>query len=413
MTALTRVHRAALGAGAGMIAGLALAVPAAPSVAGDLDFSGSLQLETRFFPSDPAYAGQTDAAVSPSVAIEPELIYDTDSRDDRFTLVPFARLDAHDDRRTHVDLREANWLHFGDGYDLVVGIDKVFWGVAESRHLVDIVNQSDLVEDIDLEDKLGQPMVQLQVDTDLGVFRGFVMPYFRERTFPADNGRLRGPLPIADDAVYQSDAEEFHPDLALRWSDTIGDFDVGVSHFHGTGREPRLVATSRAGAIELVPTYDLIDQTGVDVQYTTDAWLWKFEGIGRGGQGAYFVAAVAGFEYTLYQVAESDADLGLLLEYLYDGRDEDGDAPSTIFQNDVFVGTRLTLNDELDTTFLAGAIVDVEDRSTSLSLEASRRLGSDMKIELEARMFPRVEPDNGLYGIRRDNQVTLRLSRFF
>ncbi len=256
-------------------------------------------------------------------------------------------------------------------------------------------------------------MVQLQVGTDWGVFRAFFMPMFRERTFPDDDARFRGALPIADDAVYQSDAEEHHPDLALRWSGTFGGFDVGVSHFRGTSREPRLVATDTGSRTELVPTYDLIDQTGVDVQYTTGAWLWKFEGIGRAGQGDYFLASVAGFEHTLYQVAETDADLGLLLEYLYDGRAENGDAPFTPFQNDVFVGARLTLNDEDDTTFLAGAITDVEDRSVTLSLEASRRVGNDLKVELEARLFPDIEPENTLYGVRRDNVITLRLSRFF
>lgn len=392
---------------------LAVLAPSAPAVAAEWDLSGSVQLETRLFPTGPAYAGQDAAAVSPSVAVEPELIVDTGDRRDRFSLKPFLRLDADDGNRSHGDLREANWLHFGDGYDLVVGIDKVFWGVAESRHLVDIVNQSDLVEDIDQEDKLGQPMVQLQAGTAWGVFRGFLMPVFRERTFPADDARFRGPLPIADDAEYQAGAGEYHPDLALRWTDTFGGFDVGVSYFRGTSREPRPVPAVRGGRAELVPTYDLIDQAGIDLQYTAGAWLWKFEGIARGGQGDAFAASVAGFEYTLYQVAETDADLGLLLEYLYDGREEDGDAPVTPFQNDLFVGARVTLNDEDDTTFLAGAITDVEDRSVTLSLEASRRIGNDMKVELEARLFPDVAAGNALYGIRRDNVVTLRLSRYF
>lgn len=386
---------------------------ASPASAADFDLAGSVLLETRLFLSDPAYVGQDDAAVSPSVALAPELTVELEGGRDRFSLIPFLRIDAHDDRRTHADLREANWLHLGDGYDLVVGLDKVFWGVTESRHLVDIVNQTDLVEDIDQEDKLGQPMVQVQLDRDWGVLQGFVMPVFRERTFPGDKGRFRGPLPIADDAVYQADAEQYHPDLALRWSHTFGGLDIGISQFHGTSREPRLLAEPRGGGTELVPHYDLIDQTGLDAQYTSGTWLWKLEAIARFGQGNGFAATVAGFEYTLYQLAGSDADLGLLLEHLYDGREEDGDAPLTVFQNDVFVGTRLTLNDEPDTTLLAGAIVDAEDGSLTLSLEASRRIGSDLKVELEARLFPEVAREDPLYGIRRDDAVTLRVSRYF
>lgn len=42
--------------------------------------------------------------------------------DDRLTFVPFLRLDAHDENRTHWDIREANWLHLADTWDMTVGV---------------------------------------------------------------------------------------------------------------------------------------------------------------------------------------------------------------------------------------------------------------------------------------------------
>ena len=51
----------------------------------------------------------------------------------------------------------------------MIGINKVFWGgFAETRHLVNIVNRSDIVEDMDEEDKLGQPMVAVGFEKDWG-----------------------------------------------------------------------------------------------------------------------------------------------------------------------------------------------------------------------------------------------------
>jgi hypothetical protein len=382
--------------------------------AGELDLSAEVGVELRVFANKPAFSEQSGNTLSPSVFLEPEAVYEWNDGDDRFTFKPFLRLDKDDENRSHFDIREANWLHLGDGYDLVVGLDKVFWGVAESRHLVDIVNQNDQVEDLDGEDKLGQPMVQLAFSQDWGTVTGFVLPGFRERTFVGRDARLRGGLPIAgDDETYDSNQEEHAVDLAIRYSHVIGDVDLGISHFHGTSREPRLSVVSGARGLELRPHYDQIDQTGLDVQYTADAWLWKFETIGRGGHGSYFGAAVAGVEYTLYQIRESDADLGLLAEYLYDGRDDNGDAPLTAFENDIFVGARLTLNDEDDTTLLAGAIVDVGDRSTLVTLEASRRIGSDWKVEIEARAFIDITPNDVLSGVRKDDYVTFRVTRFF
>lgn len=397
-----------------LLTGAPLALAGGASLAGEWDFSASLTGELRAFPNDPAFPGQDNATLSPSVSFEPEVVYEWNGGDDRLTFVPFLRWDADDDNRTHGDLREANWLHQADDWDLVVGVDKVFWGVTESRHLVDIINQDDAVEDIDSEDKLGQPMVNLNLLRDWGTASVFVLPGFRERTFPDGDARLRGPLPIDDDnPTYDSSAEDRHADLAVRWAHTIEDWDIGLAHFHGTSREPRLIPRIDAsGRTVLVPQYDQIDQTSLDLQLTTDAWLWKLEAITRSGHGDRFLAAVGGFEYTLFGVLETSADLGLLAEYLYDGR-EDGTAPGTSADDDIFLGARLALNDEQDSAVLAGAIVDRTSQATLFFVEAERRLGDSWKIELESRFFLNVPGGDPLAGIRDDNVVTLRLTKFF
>ncbi|HEX9735991.1 MAG TPA: hypothetical protein VGG06_28855 [Thermoanaerobaculia bacterium] len=70
-----------------------------------------------------------------------------------------------------------------------------------------------------------------------------------------------------------------------------------------------------------MPFYRVTSQVGVDVQHTRGAWLWKLEALAREGRGASFGAAVACFERTFYQIGGSSADLGVLAEVLWDGRD--------------------------------------------------------------------------------------------
>jgi hypothetical protein len=272
---------------------------------------------------------------------------------------------------------------------------------------------TDLVEDVDGEDKLGQPMINLNADRNWGALGLFVLPGFRERTFPDDEARLRGPLPIdSDNATYESGAGAGHVDFAVRWSHVITDWDIGLSYFRGTSREPRFVpGVGAAGQPVLVPHYDQIDQTGLDVQLTTEAWLWKLEAMTRGGHGDRFLAVVGGFEYTFYQLDGGNADLGVLAEYLYDGRN--AAAPATIADDDIFIGMRLALNDPQDSNLLAGAIVDRSSGATALSVEAERRLGDSWKLELEGRLFLAAPVDDVLFGIRDDDYVTLRLTRFF
>lgn len=375
------------------------------------ELSGYLALEARGYPVSPQFPQQHDAAISPSVAIQPEVRWDL-TEEQRLTFIPFARFDEHDVERRHYDVRELNWLYDSGDWDLRVGLGKVFWGVAESRHLVDIINQTDLVESTDEEDKLGQPMVNLNVITGIGTFSGFVLPYFRERTFPGPEGRPTFPLRVDEDrATYESSDEERHVDFALRWQERLSFIDIGVAHFHGTGREPRLIPTLIPGEIVLVPHYDIIDQSSVDAQATIEAWLLKFEGIVRDGQGDTFFAGVGGFEYTLYQVFESASDLGLIAEYHYDGRD--ASAPLTIFDDDVMVGARWAFNDEDDSSILAGAIVDIESQTTLMTVEAATRIAEGLKFELEARLFPYVANGDFEANFERDHTIEARLLSYF
>ena len=332
---------------------------------------------------------------------------------DQITISPFALLDGQDSKRSHVDLHEAYWRHLGENWDLLAGVNKVYWGVTESRHLVDIINQVDGVVDVDEEDRLGQPMISLSTQRDWGRLELFVLPGFRERTFSGVDGRLRFTLPVDDDnSIYESGAEEKHIDFAVRYSHYIGDWDIGAHLFYGTGREPRF--TLSAGNQQLLANYDLITQAGIDLQYTKGAWLWKFEGIVRNGQGATFGALVGGFEHTFYQIRQSAADLGLLIEYLYDDRDDDPAlAPATLFQNDLFAGLRLAFNDIQDTSILAGAIVDLDNQSTLFQVEAQRRLGDHWSAEIQGRFFLNVDNDLRLGSFRNDSFVNLSLARHF
>jgi hypothetical protein len=286
----------------------------------------------------------------------------------------------------------------------------VFWGVTESVHLVDVINQTDYAGDIDGENKLGQPMVSFTKQQDWGEVTAFVMPYFRERTFAGVEGRFRPPLPVdTDRPLYESGDGENHVDFALRYSHYIGDVDIGLNVFSGTSREPRFVPAP--DGLSLLPAYDQIEQFGVDLQYTTEDWLWKLEAIARNGYAHSFAAAVGGFEYTYYQVAETSADIGVLLEYQYDGRDER--EPVTIADNDIFVGTRLALNDIQDTAVLAGVSYDVETGETFVNVEAERRFGENWFAELRLRGFSGAGQGDTTYWLQKDDYVQLNVARYF
>ena len=380
--------------------------------AGAGEWSGEAAVEFRYFTQEPRDPVQHEELVS--VYAQPEYFHDwvgPNGGNIRFVATPYLRIDSGDPERTHGDLRELYWQRSFDAAELSVGVRKVFWGVTESIHLVDIINQVDLVDNLDAEDRLGQPMVNLRLLPAWGTIDLFVMPFFRERTFPGEKGRLRAPIVVdTDNPRYESSAEQTHTDLAVRWSHFIGDWDIGIAHFEGTGREPTLLPEfNDDGELVLIPFYPQIGQTSIDLQVTKGSWLWKLEGFFRTGQGDDFIAAAGGFEYTLYGLFGSPADLGVIAEYLYDERGNIGSP----FQRDVALGLRMTLNDVQSTEVLAFSGVDVTTRSSFTSIEASRRIGQSWRLSLEARIFSNAEPDEQLFSLLDDDYIELALAKFF
>ena len=374
------------------------------------EWSGQVGLEYRGFTEAPLDDAQHRNYFS--VSAQPEYRRKWDGGAQSAAFVPFVRVAPSDDERSHADIRELAWIKVGSAHEWRVGVRKVFWGVTESQHLVDIVNQTDLVENPDAEEKLGQPMINLALIGNWGTLDLYALTGFRERTFPGREGRLRtAPAVASDRAQYESGRGRERVDLAARWHRSRGNWDIGISQFAGTARDPRLIpALGDDGAPVLIPYYELIAQTGLDVQATRGAWLWKLEAIHRDGQGRGYAAATGGLEYTLSGVAGTGMDLGLLAEYLYDDR---GDAAPTPFQNDVFLGMRLGVNDERGTEALLGAFIDRASHARLLSLEASGRIGGGFKLTAEARAFVAVPETDLLYMQRRDDYVQLEIAYHF
>jgi hypothetical protein len=405
----------------------ALASSVSPLQAGAGELSGYVAVEALGFVESPA-AGATsmqhDGYVS--LSAEPEYYTDWNNGDNSLTFSPFVRIDGHDSERTHFDIRELSWTQVADDWEMRAGIAKVFWGVTEAAHLVDIINQTDLVENGDGEDKLGQPMVDLTLIRDWGIVDVFILPGFRERTFAGDEGRPRSLLTVDTDAAeYESAAEDKRVDFAIRWAHSVGDWDIGIAHFSGTSREPRF-RTQLGGPggmtpVGLVPVYEIIDQTSIDVQASMGGWLWKLEVVSRSGQGERFTAAAGGFEYSLVGIFESNTDLGLIAEYLFDDRGDtpralqDGLSSASAFQDDLVIGSRWAFNDIDSSEILASVIIDLEGNGYNYSVEASRRFGDNWKLSMEARGVADLPDDyNGvLRSVKDDNRLRAELAYYY
>jgi hypothetical protein len=379
-----------------------------PSSCVEWDHLFSISPQYRWFTQAPLDRDQTGSHLSYAVRAQLQGIWNNDN--DMVHFIPFWRWDAGDDNRSHGDIRTASWRHISDGWETVFGISKVFWGVTESQHLVDIVNQTDLVESPDAEEKLGQPMLNLTLIRDWGTWDLFLLGKFRERTFPGREGRLRSAIPVNEKRSVV-DRHSSGADFAIRWSQHIGDWDLALSHFSGTSREPNLAMTeSTSRALVLQPSYPLINQTGLEVQITQDAWLWKLEAIDRNGGDQDHNASVFGFEYTHFGVAKSVSDLGLIAEYNYDSRRE---RATTGLGNDLFLAIRWQANDADDRQLLVGSMLGLDSDGDFFILEGSTRIGDNSRLSVDGRFFIHTSEDEVFYDMRNDNFLQIGITFFF
>ena len=394
----------------GATTALAIAMTATAAYADEIRVTGYVEPELQLFTQ--SASGNEQRRWNTSAAAEVTFESFWDNSNQWIVVKPFARWDLRDGNRSHVDMREAKYARVIDNWEFHVGMDKIFWGVTEAVHLVDIVNQTDLVESIDGEEKLGQPMAMVSSTWEIGTFTGYLLPYFRERTFPSLSGRPAFDIPVDETQTkYESGAKQQHLDFALRYSNTFDIWDVGVSYFRGTNRNPVMVpGLDSGGRLVLIPYYVQTDRVSTDIQATSGAWLYKFEGFWQDQLDEQNLQATGGIEYTLYGIFDTPSDVGLVAEYVWDDRGANNQNP---FANDLFLALRWTPNDEASTAVLAGTTVDLDTQAFGFSVEAERRFGEDYFVSLEARFFGNVPRSDPVFSYSDDDFIQLRIARYF
>src|SRR5688572_3007124 len=95
-----------------------------------IQLSGWLEAELRLFPQAGLYDAQ--GTVYPALGGEMRLAGAVGEGKHRWAITAFARGDADDHHRSHVELRETSWTWQPAAWQLRGGMLMEFWGVTES-----------------------------------------------------------------------------------------------------------------------------------------------------------------------------------------------------------------------------------------------------------------------------------------
>jgi hypothetical protein len=384
--------------------------------------SGQISAEARLFHQKaqldalgerPGSALLSPEVIYPSATWEPKLAYKWEGPGLDAALQPYLRYDRYDSNRTLFDFKAAKVGIAAGSWYFKAGMDVEFWGVLESRNLVNILNQTDLTEDLLSKRKFGQPMVAADFVGDWGTVDVYALEFFRPREFPGPQGRLRPPLPISDHPSYESENGKRQPDFAARYSKGFGSLDVAVSQFYGTDRDPEMsIAINPLAGPYLAVHYPLLAQSGLELQWTFGNLILKTEDVLRlNGDWEYASAAGGvGLEYNLGARLGMPWDLTWVEEAIYDRREETLILP---FTRDVFSGFRLACNDARSTEVTLGSDWDyARGRNELVMGEASTRLSDRSRIFLSWRYLTSLESESPVYTLHKDGYTKLRLELY-
>jgi hypothetical protein len=276
-----------------------------------------------------------------------------------------------------------------DDYNVVIGFDSVFWGVAESYNPVDVLNRKNLLTPYESKDKLGELMFASEYFFENSTLSAYYLPKFYQQKF-LDKDSATG-FDIAKHII-----EDEKNSYGVRYKHIIDNIDLGLSYFSGVSREHQLIPNGNKFNIY----YPDLAQTGLDIQLTTENALYKLEYANKSYTNDKKYAAVVGIEYMFI----ADIAINGLIEYLKS--DE-----LSVYQNDIMLGLRFDFEDEFGTEGLIGLIYDNEYSSKILTFSGSRRINNNSKIETNLAIYNADDKDTLLKNV--DNSLTLTYLYYF
>ena len=371
-----------------------------PAFAGEVN--GTLSSRLDFFPD------HADGTISEGRSAEIKIDAFHDFEDSRIVAELIGRVDVKDSGRRITEARQAYIRTPVAGFDFFIGNRQEFWGKAESKNVVDVINQSDAASNEGQSAKLGAPSISAERYFDIGDLQLWYIAGFREKTFNDSDAHPSSGLPVSTAQFARKDGKDAD-DFAARLSSFVGDWDIAGSVFYGTAREPILSVVNDGTALN--PYYALQKSVGLEAQYTGDATLLKWEslhGTQSSLQGSHdFAAAVAGVEYTYYGAFETVWDIGLIGEIQHDDR------PQSAANQFGVAGVRLVFNDVADSNILFLASADRKVDQSRVSFEASRRINDYTSMKLSTQFYNARTPSKAFGTLADDDAVTLTLNMFF
>ena len=193
------------------------------------------------------------------------------------------------------------------------------------------------------------------------------------------------------DSKLESEKSLYRPTIYLKYSGSISkEYALDYAFIYQNGYDSQRYLT-KSGNNYKEHTY-LVNKFMTYHTMVLDSTLYKLEflyaDVINNKTVSDYVHAAFGVEHTLEQL-EDGTEIGIIGEYYYydtlkNKQLSDIDL-NQIFQNDLFLGLRYSLNDEANTSAVGGVVLDTQYDEQSYYVEYETRIYDTFKVKLDAR----------------------------
>ncbi len=296
--------------------------------------------------------------------------------------------DSADHERRYIEIEDLYYKYAFEEADLLIGRNTRFWGAMEFYNLVDTFNSKDYRDDpLDYDAKLGAWNIAYTYYFDNSEL-ALIAKARQEDQKIQDSRSILNILPQNYNDQLLTQEGRNHPTVYLKYSGSGEELqiDYALIYQNGYDQQRYLIPVGTqlhqyAYIVNRIMGYSTLIVG--DTLYKSEVAYTKSddEHVSDYAQGSI------GLEHTLYGFI-GKADLGLIAEYYRYKRFEDeklgAQAFGNLFDNDVALGFRVTLNDTKDSDILGGVVIDQNNQERLYSIEYNTRLDNQYKLKLSA-----------------------------
>ena len=351
----------------------------------DLEYKGNIGVETAYFHHDIDNKRDNQSALRFEIEGKYKI-----KDNQKFVAKLKAVYDMNDRKRRYFDFNDLYFQHDFKDYSFLIGKNTRFWGAMEFYNQSDTFNTKDWLDNpFDYDSKLGSwniAYTRFFDDSELSI----IVKLNESKQRMQESRSVYNFKPYKYDEKLDTHSDDI-PTIYLKYSSSIEDKQIDYSLIYQNGYDEQRY---------LVPKMSKDNNISVKQHaYSVD----KFMGFGTMVRGdtlyktelAYtsshdekvsdYAQGSIGLEHTLYGVWDK-MDLGLIAEYYkykaFQSNRYNAKKLGKIFDDDLALGARFTLNDISSSEILAGWDIDRHNRENIFSVEYKTRLQDRYKVEV-------------------------------